>query len=256
MRAWAVFKKELRLYFSSPIAYAVLTIFALVAGWFFYNVFAYYTIVSMQAAMNPMMARDLSVADGVLRPLFSNISVIMLLMMPILTMRLFSEEKKSGTIELLLTYPVRDGEVLLGKYLAALTVFVAMLGLTLAYPLIVAWVTPQVEWGPLATGYLGLLLQGAAFIAIGILISSLTENQIVAAVATFGTLLIFWVISWASDSAGGNLGRVLSHLSLTEHFDSFAKGVIDTKDLIYYLNLTILALFLTLRSLESKRWRG
>jgi ABC-2 type transport system permease protein len=170
-------------------------------------------------------------------------------------MRLFAEEKKSGTIELLLTYPVRDGEVLLGKYLAALTVFVAMLALTLAYPLIVAWVTP-VEWGPLATGYLGLLLQGAAFIAIGILISSLTENQIVAAVATFGTLLIFWVIAWASDSAGGNLGRVLSHLSLTEHFDSFAKGVIDTKDLIYYLNLTILALFLTLRSLESKRWRG
>jgi ABC-2 type transport system permease protein len=255
MKAWAVLKKELRLYFSSPIAYAVLAIFALIAGWFFYNVFAFYTLVSMQSAMNPMMARDMSVTEGVLRPLFQNISVIMLLMMPILTMRLFAEEKKSGTIELLLTFPVRDGEVLLGKYLAALAVFCGMLALTLAYPLIVAWVT-AVEWGPLTTGYLGLLLQGAAFIAIGILISSLTENQIVAAVATFGTLLIFWVIAWASDSAGGGLGRVLSHLSLTEHFESFAKGVIDTKDLIYYLDLTILALFLTLRSLESKRWRG
>ena len=201
------------------------------------------------------MGRDFSLVEGVLRPLFQNMSVILLLMMPILTMRLFSEEKKSGTIELLLTYPVRDGEVLLGKYMAALTVFLAMLVLTVTYSLIVSWITP-VEWGPLATGYLGLFLQGAAFIAIGILISSLTENQIVAAVATFGTLLIFWVISWASDSAGGNLGRVLSHLSLTEHFESFAKGVIDTKDLIYYVNLSILALFLTLRSLDSKRWRG
>jgi ABC-2 type transport system permease protein len=255
MRGLAIFRKELRLYFASPIAYAVLTIFSLVAGWFFYNVFAFYTLLSMQSAMNPMMARDLSVTEGVLRPLFQNISVIMLLMMPILTMRLFAEEKKSGTIELLLTYPVRDGEVLLGKYLAALTVFVGMLALTLVYPALVAWAT-RLDWGPLLTGYLGLLLQGAAFIAVGILISSLTENQIVAAVATFGTLLIFWVIAWAADSAGGTLGRVLSHLSLTEHFDSFAKGVIDTKDLIYYLNLTILALFLTLRSLDSKRWRG
>ena len=255
MRALAVLKKELRLYFSSTIAYAIFAIFALVAGWFFYSVFGWYALVSMQAAMNPMMARDLSVTEGVLRPLFQNISVIMLLMMPILTMRLFAEEKRSGTIELLLTYPVRDGEVLVGKYVAALAIFAGMLSLTLAYPVLIAWTTP-LEWGPLVTGYLGLLLQGAAFIAVGILISSLTENQIVAAVATFGTLLIFWVISWASDSAGGALGKVLSHLSITEHFDSFAKGVIDTKDVIYYLNLTILSLFLTLRSLESKRWRG
>jgi ABC-2 type transport system permease protein len=255
MRVWAVFKKEMRLYFTSPIAYVVFAIFSLVAGWFFYNVFAFYTLMSMQAAMNPMMARDLSVAEGVLRPLFQNISVIMLLMMPILTMRLFAEEKKSGTIELLLTYPVRDGEVLFGKYLAALAIFVGMLALTLVYPLLVAWTT-QLEWGPLVTGYLGLLLQGAAFIAVGILLSSLTENQVVAAVATFGTLLIFWVLSWASDSAGPTLGRILSHLSITEHFDAFARGVIDTKDVIYYLNLTILSLFLTLRSLDSKRWRG
>jgi ABC-2 type transport system permease protein len=205
--------------------------------------------------MNPMMARDLSVTEGVLRPLFQNISVIMLLMMPILTMRLFAEEKKSGTIELLLTYPVRDGEVLFGKYLAALTVFAGMLALTLVYPLLVAW-TARLEWGPLVTGYLGLLLQGAAFIAVGILVSSLTENQIVAAVATFGTLLIFWVISWATDAAGPTFGRILTHLSLTEHFESFAKGVIETKDVIYYVNLTILSLFLTMRSLESKRWRG
>lgn len=256
MRAWAIFKKELRVYFSSPIAYAVLTIFALISGWFFYNVFGFYVMASMQAAMNPMMARDMSIVEGVLRPLFQNMSVIMLLMMPILTMRLFSEEKKSGTIELLLTYPVRDGEVLLGKYLAALAVFAAMLALTLAYPLIMAWVTP-LEAGPLATGYLGLLLQGAAFIAIGILISSLTENQIVAAVTTFGILLMFWVLGWGADAAGGAWwGKLLQHLSITEHFESFGKGVFETKDIIYYVNFTILALFLTLRSLEARRWKG
>jgi ABC-2 type transport system permease protein len=255
MSSWAVFKKEIRLYFVSPIAYVVLAIFALVAGWFFYNVFSFYTLISMQAAMNPMMARDMSVTEGVLRPLFQNISVILLFLLPLLTMRLFAEEKRSGTIELLLTYPVRDGEVLIGKYLAALAVFLGMLTLTLAYPALVAW-TAQLEWGPLVTGYLGLVLQGAVFLAVGILISSLTENQIVAGVATFGVLLLLWVIGWAADSAGGTLGRVLSHISITEHFDSFAKGIIDTKDIIYYLNLIILSLFLTLRSLESKRWRG
>ncbi len=255
MRALAIFKKELRLYFVSPIAYVVLAIFALVAGWFFYNVFRYFQDISVQAAMNPMMGRDVSVTEGVLRPLFQNISVILLFLLPLLTMRLFAEEKKSGTIELLLTYPVRDGEVLLGKYLAAVVVFLGMLTLTLVYPALVAW-TANLEWGPVVTGYLGLLLEGAVFLAIGILISSLTENQIVAGVSTFGVLLILWVIGWAADSAGGAVGRLLSHISITEHFDTFAKGVIDTKDVIYYLNLIILSLFLTLRSLESKRWRG
>jgi ABC-2 type transport system permease protein len=255
MKIWPVFKKEMRLYFSSPIAYVVFAIFTLIAGWFFYNVFAYYTLISMQSAMNPMMARDMSVTEGVMRPLFQNISVILLFLLPLLTMRLFAEEKKSGTIELLLTYPVRDGEVLMGKYLAALAVFVGMLTLTLLYPALVAWAT-SLEWGPLVTGYLGLLLQGAVFIGFGVLISSLTENQVVAGVGTFGLLLFLWVIAWAADSAGGTLGSVLSHVSVTEHFDSFVRGVIDTKDVIYYLNLIILSLFLTLRSLESKRWRG
>jgi ABC-2 type transport system permease protein len=255
MKTLAVLKRELRVYFSSPVAYVVFGVFAVLSGFFFTNVFGYYQRFSMQAAMNPTMGGNVSVTEGVLRPLFQNISVIMLFILPFLTMRLFAEEKKTGTMELLLSYPVRDGEVLFGKFLAALGIFIGMLVVTLAYPLLVAWTT-ELEWGPLATGYLGLLLQGAAFIAIGLLVSSLTENQIVAAAGSFGALLMFWVISWASDSAGGTLGRVLSHLSLTEHFDSFAKGVIDTKDVIYYLNLSILSLFLTLRSLESKRWRG
>lgn len=255
MKVWPIFKKEMRLYFTSPIAWVILTIFLFVAGYFFYAIFAFYTLASMQAAMNPAMARDLNVTDSVLRPLFSNVSVILLLLMPLVTMRLFAEERRSGTIELLLTYPVRDGAVLVGKYLAALALYAVMLALTLTYPAMVVYFT-RVEWGPLVTGYLGLVLLGATFLAVGIFASSLTENQIVAAITTFGVLLIFWVIGWSADYVGGAWGRVLSHLSLIEHFDSFAKGVLDTRDILYYVNFTVVALFLTLRSLEARRWKG
>lgn len=255
MKVWPIFKKEMRLYFTSPIAWVILTIFTLITGYFFYSIFAYYTLASMQSMMNPMMAREMNVTDNVLRPLFSNISVILLLLMPLLTMRLFADERRSGTIELLLTYPVRDGAVLLGKYLAALAMYGVMLVVTLVYPALVLYFA-RVEWGVLATGYLGLLLMGATFLAVGLFASSLTENQIVASIITFGVLLIFWVIGWSSDYAGGVWGRVLSHISLLEHFDSFAKGVLDTKDILYYVNFTILALFLTLRSLEARRWKG
>jgi ABC-2 type transport system permease protein len=252
---WPIFKKELRLYFTSPVAYVVVTIFLLIAGYFFYSIFAFFTLASMQSAMNPQMGRDLNVTDSVMRPLFSNISVILLLLMPLLTMRLFAEERRSGTIELLLTYPVRDGAVLVGKYLAALALYALMLALTLVYPGIVMYFA-RVEWGPLLTGYLGLLLMGATFLAVGVFASSLTENQIVASITTFGILLLFWVIGWSADYAGGTLGKVLSHLSMLEHYDTFAKGILDTKDVIYYLDLTVLALFLTLRSLEARRWKG
>lgn len=255
MKVWPVFKKELRLYFTSPVAYAVGTIFLLIAGYFFYSIFAFFTMASMQAMMNPAMARELNVTDSVMRPLFSNVSVILLLIMPLLTMRLIAEERRAGTIELLLTYPVRDGAVLAGKYLAALALYAMMIGLTLVYPGMVAYFA-ELEWGPLATGYLGLLLMGAAFLAVGLFASALTENQIVAAVITFGVLLMFWVIGWSADYAGGAFGRVLAHLSILEHNESFSRGVLDTKDVIYYLNFTALALFLTLRALEARRWKG
>jgi len=255
VKIWAIFKKEMRLYFTSPVAWVVLTIFLLIAGYFFYSIFAFFTQASIQSAMNPQMGRDLNVTDSVMRPLFSNISVILLLLMPLVTMRLFAEERRAGTIELLLTYPVRDGAVLTGKYLAALGLYAIMIGLTLLYPAIVVYFA-RLEWGPVFTGYLGLLLMGATFIAVGVFASSLTENQIVAAITTFGALLIFWILGWSADYAGGTAGRVLQFLSILEHNDSFSKGVIDTKDVLYYLNFTVLALFLTLRSLEARRWKG
>ena len=255
MRVWPIFKKEMRLYFTSPVAWVVFTMFLLIGGYFFYSIFAFYTMASMQSAMNPAMGRDLNVTDSVMRPLFSNISVILLLLLPMVTMRLFAEERRSGTIELLLTYPVRDGAVLAGKYLSALTLYAIMIGLTLLYPAIVVYFA-RLEWGPVLTGYLGLLLMGGTFIAVGVCASSLTENQIVAAITTFGILLLLWVLGWSADYAGGTAGRVLQHLSLLEHNDSFAKGVLDTKDILYYVNFIVLALFLTLRSLEARRWTG
>src|SRR3989454_240301 len=202
MRIWPIFKKEMRLYFTSPIAYVVVAIFALIAGYFFYSIFAFFTLASMQSMMNPAMARELNVTDSVVRPLFSNISVILLLLIPLVTMRLFAEERRSGTIELLLTYPVRDGAVLAGKYLAALVLYALMLALTLLYPgIVVAFA--RLEWGPVATGYLGLLLMGSTFIAVGLFASALTENQIVASITTFGILLMLWIIGGRADYAGG-----------------------------------------------------
>ena len=255
MKVWPIYKKELRLYFTSPVAYVILTIFLLIAGYFFFSIFSFFTRASMQMAMNPQMGRDLNVTDAVLRPLFSNLSVILLLLMPLVTMRLFAEERRSGTIELLLTYPVRDGAVLVGKYLAAFTMYGVMVAGTLAYPIMLMMFT-RVEWGPMLTGYLGLLLMGGMFLAVGLFASSLTENQVVAAIVTFGVLLMFWIIGWTAEFAGGPMGTVLTHLSILEHNDTFAKGVLDTKDILYYLNFTVLALFLALRSLESRRWSG
>ena len=256
MRVWPIFKKEMRLYFTSPVAYIVLFIFLVVMGWFFSTILHYYTLASMQSAMNPAMGRDLNVIDSVMRPLFGNISVILVLaLVPFVTMRLLAEERQTGTIELILTYPVRDWEVLIGKYLAALGLYVVLLILTLLYPLILAYFT-RVEWGAVLSGYLGLLLMGASFLAVGLFASSLTSSQIVAAVWTFGILLLLWVVSWGADALGGTWGKVLQHLSAIEHNDSFAKGVLDTKDILYHVNLTVLALFLAYRSLEARRWKG
>lgn len=251
---YAVLKRELYVYFSSPIAYVVVTIFLLISGYFFYSAFAYFSMVSMQAMRMPGAA-GINVTDMVLNPTFANMSVVMLLMMPLLTMRIFAEEKKAGTLELILSYPIREAELLLGKFAACLVVFFIMLAFTWLYPLLL-WLYAEPDIGPVATGYLGLFLMGAAFIALGLMVSSLTENQIVAAVISFGAILMFWLIGWAETFASPVLGKVLSHVSLLEHFESFSKGMIDTRDVIYYINFNVLFLFMTMRSLESKRWRG
>jgi ABC-2 type transport system permease protein len=253
VRGWLpVFKKEMRLYFGSPVAYAVATFFLFIAAFFFAPSFIQYADVSMRSAMQPQMGQSLNATENILRPLTYNMAVVLLFFIPMLTMRLFAEEKRSGTMELLLTYPLRDGEVLAGSSWPP--------GLyhhprRRSHTHHRRWFT-RIEWGAVLTGYLGLLLVGAAFLSVGLFVSSTTENQIVAGFGTFGALLTLWLLGWFADSAQGALRTVIQQAAIIEHMESFAKGVIDTKDLVYYLSVTVFALFLTLRSLESKRWRG
>ncbi len=253
-----IFNRELRSYFNSSIAYVVITMFLIITGYFFYNLVATFSIISFQAQASPMMARQynlLNINETVVRPLFGNISIIMLLMTPLLTMRLLAEERKAGTMELLLTYPVRDIEVVTGKFLACFTVFLAMIGATFIYPVLLVFLG-EPELMPIVTGYIGLILLGAAFISLGLFTSSLTENQIIAASMSFGILFVFWLMSYSVNLVSSGPGQIISYIAITEHLASLAKGVVDTEDIIYYLLFVTLFLFLTLRSLESKRWRG
>lgn len=254
-RMLAIYKKELGFFFHSIIAYVVLTIFLLLSGYFFYNLLAYFNLISIKAMQNPYLAQQLNITQGILQPLFGNISIILLLILPLLTMRLLSEERKTGTAELLFTYPISDWDVLLGKYFATLTVFALMLACTLLYPLLLSnYADPEI--GPLASGYLGLFLLGMAFIAMGLFFSSLGENQIVAGILTFGFGLLFLIIGWVTPFVSPTLAKVVNQLSIIEHLDDFTKGVIDTNDIVYYLNFSVFFLFLSSRVLESNRWRS
>jgi ABC-2 type transport system permease protein len=251
---WTITKKELRSYFTSPIAYVVMTVFMVLVGFFFYSLVLWFNAQSMQMAQNPAYAQQMNINQMVFGPLFNNMSIILLLMLPLLTMRLFSEEKKTGTEELLLTSPISVWQIILGKFLASLLVLLAMLALTGLLTLF-TFLYGNPEPAPILNGYLGLFLMGAAFLAIGIFFSSLTENQIVAAILTFGALLLFWVLSWASNSASGFWKDVLNYVSFFQHFDNAAQGILDTTDLIYYLSFASFGVFLTHSVIQSRRWR-
>jgi ABC-2 type transport system permease protein len=254
-RMIAIYKRELGYFFNSIVAYVVMMVFLLLAGYFFYNLVAFFNLASIRVMQNPAAAQQLSLTEGVLQPLFGNISVILLLVIPMLTMRLLSEERKMGTAELLFTYPISDWDAILGKFLAAVTVLATMLALTLIYPLLLSRYA-QPEWGPVATGYVGLLLLGTAFVSLGLFFSSLTENQIVAGILTFGFSLLFLLIGWLIPYASADAARVIAEISILEHFESFSQGVFDSSDLIYYLNFSVFFLFLCSRVLDSNRWRS
>jgi ABC-2 type transport system permease protein len=246
--------KELRSYFVSPIAYLLLAMFAVIFGFFFWNVVGYFVFAGMESQMRGSMF-PMNINEGVIRPLLSNVSVIGLFLVPMITMRLFAEEKRSGTIELLATSPIHDLEIILGKWLAAVILYAGMLLLTaLNFVWLFKYGNP--DWKPLAIGYLGLLLQAGALLAVGTFISTLTRNQIIAGGATFGVCLLLWVLEWVSGYDTATWARVLAYLSVLSHFDSFAKGVLYSKDLIFYITMIFLGLFLTARSMESLRWRS
>ena len=248
----AIAERELRSYFSSPMAYIIIGFFLLPFGVFFY---LYLTAFVRQGLQQAQFGGAMNINQQVIRYVLQNASVIILFIMPMITMRTYSEEKRSGTIELLLTSPVTDIEIILGKFFGALGLYIAMLACSLLY-MGVLFYFGNPEWRPLVAAYLGLLLMGGAFVSIGLLISSTTNNQIVAGVVTFVVFLLFWIVGWFADSAGPTFGPITSWLSITEHFDDFAKGIIDTKHVLYYLSLITFGLFLTAKSVDTERWRG
>ncbi|HXG34167.1 MAG TPA: ABC transporter permease subunit [Bryobacteraceae bacterium] len=251
---WTIFRKEIKSYFASPIAYLLMTVFALIFGYFFYVATAIFVTRSFESQM---MGRGfpMDVNEWVIRPLMMNVSVIGLFLIPMITMRLFAEEKRSGTIELLMTSPVRDLEVILGKWLAALALYAGILaisGLNLGF----LFLYGDPDWKPILVGYLGLLLQGGCLLAIGTFISTLTRNQIIAGGATFAACLLLWILDWVTAYETATWARVMSYLSVVTHFEPFAKGVLDSKDVVFYLSVMFLGLFLTARSMEALRWRA
>ena len=251
---WSITKKEIKGYFSSPIAYVVIAVFLLLTGFFFSSAVSWFSAQSIQMAQNPYYAQQVNINQMVYSPLLHNMSVILLLMLPLLTMRLFSEEKKIGTEELLFTSPLSVVQIILGKYLAALAVLAVMLALTLL-PSIFTFAYGNPEIAQILNGYLGLFLMGAAFVAAGVFFSSLTKNQIVSAILTFGALLLFWILNWAAYSATGMWKGVLNYLSIFQHFDDMTRGILDTADIAYYISFAFFALFLTHSVIQSRRWR-
>ncbi|MFZ9857279.1 MAG: ABC transporter permease subunit [Roseiflexaceae bacterium] len=233
--ALVIARRELMAFFTSPIAYMVSAVFLLISGY----LFALILIQTQQASM-----------DG----LFFNVTVVLIFIAPLLTMRLLADEQKTGTLEILLTAPVRDWEVVLGKYLAAMGLFLLMLVATLYYPFLLWRIGGNPDWGPILSGYLGLILLSSAMIAIGTLTSAVTENQIVAAVLGFGVLLLLWLLEAARNVAPG-AGDVLAYLALPAHYDDFASGAINLDDVVYYVSVTIGSLFLATRILETRRYR-
>ena len=251
---WIILRKELNSYFASPVAYLLLTMFAIIFGFFFWNSVGYFNMMGLESQMRGQ-SFPMSVNEYVIRPLLSNISVIGLFFIPMMTMRLFAEEKRQGTIELLATSPIRDSEIIIGKWLAALMLYAVMLLFTaINFAFLFKYGNP--DWRPMAMGYLGLLLQAGGLLAVGTFISTLTKNQIIAGAATFGVCLLLWVLEWVAGYETATWAKVLAYMSVITHYESFGKGVLDSKDAIYYVSLIFLGLFLTSRSLESLRWRS
>lgn len=233
-KAWHIYRRELAALYLSPLAYASMAVFLLISGYFF-------ALILLGGQMAEM------------RGAFSNMGLTFLFMAPVLTMRLLADERRTGTDELLLTAPLSVTDIVVGKYMAVMTVYVSGLALTALYPwYLYRFGTP--DWGPILSGYLGLILIGGAFLAVGLFASSVTDNQMVAGVIGFGLLLLFWVCGWAGETLTGRTGDVLASLSLLDRFTDFHKGMIDSSNVLFYLSYIFAFLYLAVRAVERRRW--
>jgi len=244
MKFAVICRRELYAYFASFVAYVLVAVFLVLSGYFFYSDLIFFILFG-----------GFTLPTGLWQFFFLDTRQVTLLVLPLVTMRLFAEEKKLGTMELLWTYPVRDGDIVAGKFLAATLFYLVMLLPTVVGPA-VFFAFHRFEIAPMLTGYLGMLLLGMAFIACGLFVSSLTENQVVSAMVTYGILVLFWFLTWNEEVANEQLVRLLLGVSLFDHFFNFARGVIDTRDIAYFLLFIAFFLFLTMQSLAVRTWRG
>ena len=242
---WAVVIKELRSYFLSPFIYLMAAVFLLLSGYYFYTDLIFY--VQFGFGMNIMSA--------FWQLFFTDLRLVVLLTIPFLTIRLFTEEKRLGTIELLLTYPMRDSELFWGKFVACSIATLFILSFTIVYPILLYSVQPF-DWTVTIAGYAGLVLISLAFIACGLFISSLTDNLGVAGLTALGLSLLFWILSWNDGAMNQGVLRWLAEVSMVSHFQSFAQGFIDSKEVTFFVVFVLFFSFLTLRSLEARQWRG
>lgn len=248
--------REVRSYFSSPVAYVLLAAYLGLAGYFFYALLlAFNQTLQIYGMMrNPELLARFNLNQMVVTPLLHNLSVLLIFIVPAITMRMFPEEKRSGTYELLLTSPVRVSEIVLGKFLGGLVLVMVMVALSGVFgALLLAYGNPEIPM--MLSGYLGLALMAMAFLAIGTLISSFTDNVVIAYIGALFTLLVLYTIGWLGETLQGVAGGIVRYTSITEHFQELTKGIIDTKDLVYFATLLVIGLFLTQRSVESVRWR-
>lgn len=257
-KAIAIMRKDLHSFFSSPVSYVLLAAFLAMSGFFFYNIASYFALQSSQASQYQMAYNsplpNMNVNLWVVRPFFANLAILAIFLIPIITMRAYAEERSGGTAELLITQPLRSTEIVLGKLLAGYVLYAAMLLPTLAFQGLLHYYAPfGLDWGPVLVGYFGLLLLGIGMIAIGQFISSLTRSQIIASFITFAILLTLWVVDWSSMFSDGVIADIIGYLGLSGHFENFARGVMDSSDIIYFVSFATLGVFLTHHSIEN--WR-
>ena len=258
---FAIVGKEWRHYFGTPVAWVALFVWTMLFGIFYYFAFTFFLEQSMRVAQQGMEmgggGMKLSLNEYLIRPLFQNMAVVALFIAPMLTMRLFAEEKRQGTIELLATSPVSDLHVVMGKFLAAAGLYALMILAGLVnVALIWTYASSTPEWKPILTGALGLFLLGCCFLAMGTFVSTLTRNQIVAGILSFCLFLGMWTLGWAEDPMGGPVTKVVAYLGVTTHLEDLVKGVVDLKDVVFYLSVVIFGLFLAHQSVQSQRWRA
>jgi len=234
MAVFAIFKRELKSYLVSPLAYAAGVVFLAISGYFF-------SVILLATR----------VAD--LRPYFLNLGVILLLVTPLLTMRSLAEERQSHTDELLMTLPATAAQIVVGKYLAVLALYAGMLALTAVYPALLYWLSDPPA-GPIVSSYVGALLLGGTFLAVGVFTSSLTDSQMVAGLLCFGLILLMWVINWLAFATTGPIADAARQLAVFERFDDFTKGLIDSTHVLFYVSAIAILLFLSVRSLERRTW--